>query len=83
MPKAKNQKQGSASLVEMDARTLLRLINTGALAQHKIFDDKIKHLGREHGLNYQLVALNQNSLVFEDVDTGIRYKADIHRLDKG
>ena len=83
MGKVKNQEQGSTSSVTMDARTLLRTINTGALSQHKIFEDKIRAIGEENGRVYSLTTLNPNSLIFEDVESGLYYKADIHRLKGG
>ena len=84
MPKSNNQGQGSASAVlEMDARQLLRTINSGAASQIKIFSEKVKRIGKDHGYNWELVTLNPNSLVFEDTDNNTLYQASIQRLNRG
>ena len=72
-----------AACVEMDARTLLRTINSGALSQHKIFEDKIKWMGQKQGYDFRLMSVNQNSLIYEDVNTGQMYQADVKRLSRG
>ena len=74
-----NREQSQASVVEMDARTLLRTINSGALSQFKIFEDKIRQLGENQELNLSLVSLNSDSLIYEDVDSGNFYQADIRK----
>lgn len=77
------KKQNPTSAIEMDARQLLRTINSGAAAQVGIFQEKISRLGADHGMHLELVSLNPNNLIFEDTDNSKFYQADIHRLKGG
>jgi hypothetical protein len=83
MGKSSDRKHGSVPVVEMDARTLLRTINSGALSQYKVFSERVRRMGQEQGTEFELVSLNANALIYEDLETGVLYRADVKKLKGG
>jgi len=77
-----NQKSTVASVVTVDARKFLRMINESTQARLCFFERFIKRLGEKQGSRWQLVALHPTELVFEDVDRNTYHRADVRR-EKG
>jgi len=67
----------------IDAGKLLHEINSGAKAQLSVFEERVKFLGKELGLNWSLTSINKNEMLIEDIDTHKYYKASIENLGKG
>jgi hypothetical protein len=67
----------------MDARKFLRAINTSAQSKVVFFESVVKRLGREASRDYRLVALDANSLIFEDVNDNIYFHADVSKKQRG
>lgn len=74
------QAQGKTNApVVMDARKFVRHINSGAAAALKLFEDAVGRLGKEAGRTLRLATLNNTSLMYEDVESGSYFWADIKR----
>jgi len=73
---AQNQTAVADPVVKMDSRKFLGALNTSAQAKVTSFESRIKKMGRKAGKNWQLVALRDADLFFEDVDTNQYYLAE-------
>mgnify|MGYP003145447852 CR=1 FL=1 len=75
--------QNNKAPIVMDARKFVREINNGAAATLRYFEEAVSRLGKEAGQNLRLTSLQTNHLMYEDVDSGIYYRADVKQVGKG
>ena len=73
----------SPAPMTMDARKFLRAINTSAQSKVVFFEGIVSKLGKEAGKNFRLIALEANSMIFEDVETNSYHHASIARKSHG
>lgn len=69
-------------VVSLDSRKFLGAINSSAQAKVAFFEERIQKMGQAAGKSWQLVALREQDLFFEDVDTNKYYLAE-HATDHG
>jgi len=68
--------------VNLDSRKFLSALNSSAQAKVAFFEERVQTMGQAAGKSWQLVALRDQDLFFEDVDTNKYYVAD-HGTDHG
>jgi len=73
----------SPAPLTMDARKFLRAINTSAQSKVVFFEGIVNKLGEEAGKNFRLVALEANSMIFEDVEANSYHHAKIAKKPHG
>lgn len=78
-----NQKKDSASKVQVDARKLLRAINSSAQSKVAFFEESVKKLGSSINKDYRLTSVNRDNIIFEDIDSNTFYMADTKKLGGG
>jgi len=69
--------------VTLDARKAVKFINDGAQSNVVLFENLVHRVGEKAGKNYRLVALHNNSLMFEDTEAGDYFLAKHDRSKKG
>ena len=70
------------SVIKLDSRKFLGAINNSAQAKVAFFEERLQKMGQSAGKNWQLVALRDQDLFFEDIDKNQFYLAD-HASDHG
>ena len=70
------------NVVKLDSRKFLGAINNSAQAKVAFFEERLQKMGQSAGKNWQLVALRDQDLFFEDVEDNKYYIAD-HAADHG
>lgn len=70
------------NVVKLDSRKFLGAINNSAQAKIAFFEDRLQKMGQSADKNWQLVALRDQDLFFEDRDNNQFYLAD-HSTDHG
>jgi len=68
--------------VSLDARKMVKFINESAQSNVALFEGLVQKLGERAERNYRLVALHNNSLMFEDVENGQYFLAKHDRNKK-
>lgn len=69
----------SPAPLKIDAGDFLRTINRSAQAKIVYVENLIKKLGQQAGKNYELTALDNNAIVFEDKSNHSYYSAEIQK----
>lgn len=70
------------NVVNLDSRKFLGAINSSAQAKVAFFEERVQKMGQAAGKNWQLVALREQDLFFEDADSNKYYIAE-HTTDHG